>query len=82
MGDVNSMFIAEKSRVDAAMGKDVYFGEILGKHSEVHGTLTENDLTIKSEDQEFIAKFEEVMGEGFETGHNPITRIEEAEEGY
>lgn len=75
MGDVDGMFIAEKSEVEAAIGKEVYFGEILGKHSDVHGTLDREDLTIKTEDQEFIAKFEEIMGAGFCTGYNPLHYI-------
>ena len=72
MGEISGMFIAEKSEVEKSIGKDVDFGEALGKHSQVDGTLGEEDLSIKTDDQEFIAKFEEIMGEGTISGYNPL----------
>lgn len=77
MGDVDGLFIADKDIMKKAIGKQVYFGEILGKHSEVYGTLDENDLEIKSEDQEFIKKFEEVLGKDFSQGYNPLDYIDD-----
>ena len=55
-GEVLGTFIANKAQVEAAIGSEVYFGEILGKHSEVHGTLDNDDLTMKTDDQEFSNK--------------------------
>ena len=80
MGNVDGLFIADKDTVEKAIGKQVYFGEILGKHSEVFGTLDENDLEIKSEDQEFIKKFEEVLGEDFSQGYNPLDYIDDCDD--
>jgi hypothetical protein len=72
MGDVEGVFIADKEEVAKVMGKHIYFGEILGKHSEISGVLEEHDLTIKSEDQDFIAKCIEVFGKGTISGYNPL----------
>ena len=72
MGDVNGLFIADDSDVTNLMGKEIYFGEILGKHSEIFGPLEEGDLTIKSDDQEFIKQFIEIMGDGTISGYNPL----------
>jgi len=72
MGDLQGLFIAEKEKVDSLIGEEIYFGEVLGKHSEIFGPLKETDLTIKSEDQDFIAKFEEIMGTGTISGYNPL----------
>lgn len=75
MGDVEGLFVADENTVQDAIGKDVYFGEILGKHSEVYGTLTEGDLTIKSDDQTFINKLIEVIGSTHISGYNPLDYI-------
>lgn len=51
--------IAEKIK-KLLLDKEVYFGEIAGKHSEVYGDLTENDfkiITSKKEVKEFLADY-------------------------
>jgi len=75
MGDVQGMFVTTEEALEKAYGKKVYFGEILGKHSEVYGTLDRKDITIKSSDQDFIAKFIEVMGDGTISGYNPLESL-------
>ena len=80
MGVVESIFIADKETVAKAIGKEVYFGEILGKHSEIYGTLEEGDLTVKSEDQDFIAKVIEIFGDGTISGYNPLKYLSEDRE--
>ena len=73
MGTVDSTFVATQSEIDGAMGSRVYFGEILGKHSEIYGTLDAEDLEVLSEDQDEIAIFERTVGS---TGHCPLDYIE------
>lgn len=77
MGVVQGLFTCHKSELDSIIGREVYFGEILGKHSEISGTLNQEDFTIKSEDQEFIQKLEEILGEGTIQGYNPFDYIED-----
>lgn len=72
LGRVEGLFIAEESDVAAAIGKVVNFGEILGKHSEIYGVLEEHDLEVKSEDQDFIAKLEEMFDSKTISGYNPL----------
>ena len=72
MGEVDGIFVTTKEAIDAAIGQEIYFGEILGKHSEVSGTLNEGDIEILSEDQDFIAKFVEILGGGTISGYNPL----------
>lgn len=64
-GDVEGVFKATKEEVDAAIGMKVYFGEILGKHSEVFGELEEGEITLES-DNPLVAK------EAVESGYNPL----------
>lgn len=71
MGDVQGVFIAESERVASVIGSSIYFGEILGKHSEVYGTLEEKDLTLVTEDPAVL----EALGD-FSAGHNPLDYVE------
>lgn len=80
MGDVDGLFIADKSKLESANGEHVYFGEILGKHSEVYGDLDESAITILTEDQDFIAKFIEIMGDGTISGYNPLEYLSDEED--
>jgi len=77
MGDVDGLFVTTKEALAKAYGKEVYFGEILGKHSEVAGTLNESDITVLTEDQDFITKFIEIMGDGTLSGYNPLEYLQD-----
>lgn len=80
MGDVSGVFIADEVDVKNIIGKNVYFGEILGKHSEVYGIVEEKDIELKTNDQAFISKFEGIMGEDWSSGYNPLDYYEGDEE--
>ena len=80
MGMVEGLFISEEEVVDRIIGNRIYFGEILGKHSEVYGTLDKEDLTVLSEDQEFIAKMIEVFDGLNICGYNPLEYTDENED--
>lgn len=93
MGSVDGIVVADDAEVAGAIGKQINFGEILGKHSEVYGTLEEKEMTVISEDQEFIDKLVDVFKAEPEnpdwmdvpsasitiTGHNPLHSIQPAE---
>ena len=74
-GIIEGLFVANYS--DIPFGKELYFGEVLGKHSEISGTLEHEDITLIAKDPFFISKFIEVIGD---FGYNPIEYIEEEEE--
>lgn len=80
MGDLQGLFICEKAALEKLYGKEVYFGEVLGKHSEVVVDVDAGCFEIKTEDQDFIAKFIEIMGDGTISGYNPFDYIDEDEE--
>ena len=77
MGHVRGQFVATDEEVKKHIGRKVYFGEILGKHSNVYGTLEEKDLFRLTDDEEFIAKFEQY---GCATGYNPLEYLSDDEE--
>jgi hypothetical protein len=74
-GSIYGLFISDKETVSKNMGKQAYFGSCLGKYSEIYGYLEDKDLTILTEDQDFIEKFEKYVGKSF--GKNPLSNINE-----
>ena len=80
-GDVEGLFVTTLEDIEKITGKYVYFGEILGKHPEVSGDIDGlgKDINIVTDDQEFIAKFESIMGSGTVSGYNPFDYYEEDE---
>ncbi len=46
---IGGLFVATDEEVQNIMGKEVYFGEYEGKHSEVYGTIEEGDITLVSD---------------------------------
>jgi hypothetical protein len=70
MGTLSGIFTATQEEVDEKlMNKRIYFGEVLGKHSEIVETLTSEHLKVLTDDQDFIEKFQK-----FEcaSGKNPL----------
>lgn len=75
-GSVEGLFVEDPVEIEKRIGGNVYFGEILGKHSEVYGTLEEVDLTVVSEDQEKINWLVSILGYSI-SGYNPVDYMEE-----
>lgn len=75
------MFIRDKEEIARHIGSSVYFGEVLRKHSEIFGELEESDLTIISEDQDFIKKCKEVFDtETYISGYDPLDWLQDEED--
>ena len=79
MGDVEGIFVTTKEELERSYGKSVYFGEILGKHSEVYGTLDRKDITVESEDEVFIDQLVLILGTHI-GGYNPLSHINSDED--
>ena len=73
MGELDGLFVATDEVIEIIVGKVVNFGEVLGKHSDVYGTLKDSDLRVSSEDPAVIAWFEREFKYGF--GHQPISQL-------
>lgn len=43
------LFKATDEEVKNAIGKEIYLGEMSGKHSEVSGTIEEGEITLESD---------------------------------
>lgn len=71
-GDVEGLFKATREEVKNAIGKDVYFGEILGKHSDVYGVLEDCDLELVSDNPIEVIN-------AVESGYNPLEYLSNEE---
>lgn len=71
MGILYGLFVAEKADVEklVASGDEVYFGEVLGKHSSVSCSLSWEDIQMITDDPDFTAKAQQLHGE---VGFNPV----------
>lgn len=79
-GYLEGLFVADEKDVKDIIGKRIYFGEVLGKHSEVYGDIAEDEITLKSDDQEFVAKLREVIGNNTISGYNPFDYLNDEDE--
>jgi hypothetical protein len=70
MGMLSGVFVADADDVARVMGKDVYLGEVLGKHSDVTVTVSRENLREVSDSPVIVAFFEKELGGG--VGTNPI----------
>lgn len=78
-GELEGLFIATEAEVNDAIGKQVYFGEVLGKHSEVYGNLEEGDMTKIEVSPETLAELEDKFGYTV-SGYNPLSYLSEEED--
>ena len=79
MGNLDGLFVTDIEELDRLYGKEVYFGEVLGKHSEVYATMKADQFTVKSDDAAFIDKLVDIIGSDTISGYNPFCFIEEEE---
>ena len=85
MGELEGLFIAEDDVLKNSIGKNVYFGEVLGKHSEIYGVIGVHDFIHIPIPREAI----EIIGSAFGmqsdskyvtiSGYNPLDCLEDEE---
>lgn len=76
MGTLYGLFIAEVEAVNKLIEskREIAFGEVLGKHSDIYGTIEPTDVTLLTTDEAFIAQAEAL---DIETGINPFNYIDD-----
>jgi hypothetical protein len=75
-GNVDGLFITTEQEIESIIGKSVHFGEILGKHSEIYGTIEDGEITVVSDEQDKIEWLQGIMGETI-SGYNPFYYLQE-----
>lgn len=70
-GNITGLFIADTSKIDFLINNPigVYFGEVLGKYSEVEFQFNAEDLVLITSDEQIIKMVED---NDLEVGYNPL----------
>jgi len=70
-GELEGIFISTQEKVDKLIesGIEVYFGEVLGKHSEVYGAIDDGEIQFVSDSEEVVKVIEEY---GLTSGYDPF----------
>lgn len=71
-GELDGLFIATEDDVKSLIGKEIHFGEILGKHSDIHGILGEDDFAVMSTDSALIEDLQRTFQSDTLCGYNPL----------
>lgn len=66
---IGGLFKATDEQVENIIGKEVYFGEIEGKHSNVYGTIEKQEIELVSDNPIVVESVPEF-------GYNPFGYIE------
>ena len=70
-GDLEGLFLADSEDVKYLIDNQVsvYFGEVLGKHSEVYGSFSSDEIELITEDEKVIDIFRKY---NISSGYNPF----------
>ena len=70
-GNLEGVFISDTDDVKYLVKNNisVYFGEVLGKHSDVSGCVDKSEITMITTDENVISV---VFEHGLESGYNPF----------
>lgn len=77
-GDLEGLIIASDSDILDAVGKRAYFGEALGKHSEIDHVVKHDEFELVSSEQFIVLELFKLSGRTV-SGHNPLQTIEDCE---
>ena len=80
MGSLDGLFVCTDEEYANIIGKHVVFGEVLGKHSWVEGTIEDKNLKVVSDCQDKIDWLVEVIGGRNISGFNPVEIYKERQE--
>ncbi len=70
---IGGLFVATDEEIKRLIGKEIFLGEYEGKHSEVYGTIEEDEIVLISDNPVVV----EAVGN---FGINPLNFLEESEE--
>ena len=79
MGTLEGMFFSTEEEIGKILGKEIYFGDVLGKHSNINVEFERSDFEVVEVTDDFVKTIKEL---GLvPNGYNPL-EYEELEEDY
>lgn len=79
-GYLEGLFVATEEEIQQLKGQTVYFGEVLGKHSDVYGTIDDGDIEEVTSDQHTINTLVKYAGHATICGYSPFDYYEPDDE--
>jgi hypothetical protein len=76
-GYLDGIFVADSEDVQRAHGETAYFGDVLGKHSEVYCEVDEDDLVLISDNPSDVEVFNRLY---LSVGYNPLDYISDTDD--
>lgn len=76
MGSLEGLFLSTDRKVNSILGQEIYFGEVLGKHSEVYGTIEKNQIKKLDAPEDVIKWLDETFGNTV-SGYNPFDYLDD-----
>ena len=71
-GNLDGLFIEEEWKVKGIIGEEIYFGEVLGKHSEIYGTIEEGEIVKIDIPESVVAELKKAFKRKTISGFNPL----------
>lgn len=76
-GELEGVFIADVKEMEGAYGNEAYFGEVLGKHSDIYDILKKDAVKEiirpqSSFDEEILQKLKNLFHGNNISGYNPL----------
>ena len=71
-GDLDGLFIEEEWKVKGIIGEEIYFGEVLGKHSEIYGTIEEGEIVKIDIPESVVVELKKAFKRKTISGFNPL----------
>jgi len=70
-GELEGVFVATKEQVEKLISSkiEVYFGEVLGKHSEIYGAIEQHEVIFLTDSEEAVRVVEDY---GLSNGFKPF----------
>lgn len=75
-GELEGLFVATEEDISHLIGKCCYFGEVLGKHSDVGGIIEKTDISKVELDSYTVNKVADTLGNTW-CGFNPMKYVSE-----
>lgn len=79
VGLFEGLFFAEEEDLDKVIGKDIYFGEIFGRYSELVQNFEREDFKEINLSPESLIELQNHFGDTI-AGYNPFDYLEEFDE--
>lgn len=72
-GELDGIFFATQEEIDGVVGSRIYFGEVLGKHSEVIVDVRREDFEAYELSEATVAELQRVVSSRTLSGFNPLS---------